>query len=38
VTKRWGVMPTRTDWEIPQVVESEEARVIREPLEVMAAE
>jgi hypothetical protein len=38
VTSRWGVMPERTDWEIPQVVESEEARVIREPLYAAAAE
>ena len=28
VVSRWGVMPERTDWEIPQVVESETGRVI----------
>ncbi len=33
VTSRWGVMPTRSDWEIPQVVESVEGKLItdREP-------
>lgn len=28
VTSRWGVMPTRSDWEVPQVVESVDGRVI----------
>ena len=31
VMSRWGVMPARTDWEIPQVVESVERRVVRDP-------
>jgi hypothetical protein len=30
VTSRWGVMPQRSDWEVPQVVESVEGRVIRD--------
>lgn len=38
VTKRWGVMPARADWEIPQVVESLTGEVIREPLPAAAAE
>ena len=38
VTSRWGVMPERTDWEIAQVVESEEGQVLRDPLFSAAAE
>ena len=30
VTSRWGVMPTRSDWQVPQVVESADGRIIRE--------
>lgn len=28
VTSRWGSMPAKTEWQIPQVVESAEGRVI----------
>ena len=31
VTSRWGVAPTRTDWEIPLIVESADGRVITAP-------
>lgn len=30
VTRRWGGMPTRTDWEIPQIVNSQDGSVMRE--------
>lgn len=38
VTSRWGAMPVRTDWEVTQVVESEEARIIKDPSPAVAAE
>lgn len=28
VISRWGVMPTKSEWHVPQVVESAEGRVI----------
>lgn len=28
VRSRWGTMPVKTEWEIPQLVESEEGRII----------
>jgi hypothetical protein len=34
VVSRWGVMPERTDWEIPQVVESDTGEVVRDPAEI----
>jgi hypothetical protein len=37
VASRWGAMPARADWEIPQVVESEEGRIVRETLPASAA-
>ena len=36
VTSRWGVMPTRSEWQIPQVVESAEGKVIAERMPAMA--
>lgn len=35
VVSRWGVMPERADWEIPQVVESETGEVVRTPIELV---
>ncbi len=31
VVSRWGVMPARTDWEVPQVVESTTGEIIADP-------
>jgi len=38
VTSRWGATPSRSDWEIPQVVESETGDVIRPAAASVAAE
>ena len=37
VASRWGAMPQRADWQVPQVVESREGRVIRDPQPAPAA-
>ena len=37
VTSRWGSMPAKTEWQIPQVVESAEGRVITAPARELAA-
>ena len=36
VTSRWGVMPTRSDWQVPQVVESAEGRIVRDGADMPA--
>ena len=36
VTSRWGVMPAKSEWHVPQVVESADGRVITEPEPLMA--
>ena len=36
VTSRWGVMPTKSEWHVPQVVESVEGRVINEYTHMLA--
>jgi heme-degrading monooxygenase HmoA len=38
VTSRWGSMPDKAQWCIPQVVESAEGRVVRDPPPRLAAE
>ena len=38
VTSRWGAMPAKSEWHVPQVVESADGRVIRESPPAMAAE
>ena len=37
VTGRWGVMPTRSKWQMPQVVESAGGRVIRDHAPALVA-
>ena len=36
VVSRWGVMPTRSEWHVPQVVESADGRVITERSPILA--
>jgi hypothetical protein len=36
VTSRWGVMPTKSEWHVPQMVESAEGRVINEYTHTLA--
>ena len=36
VRSRWGVMPAKSEWYVPQVVESAEGRVITEKAPTMA--
>jgi len=36
VRSRWGVMPAKSEWYVPQVVESAEGRVITEKAPAMA--
>lgn len=36
VTSRWGVMPAKSEWQIPQVVESVDGRVITDRAPAMA--
>ena len=36
VRSRWGVMPAKSEWHVPQVVESAEGRVITEKAPAMA--
>jgi hypothetical protein len=37
VTSRWGSMPAKTEWQVPQVVESAEGRVITDPVRKLDA-
>jgi hypothetical protein len=37
VTSRWGAMPAKSEWHVPQVVESAEGRAIREEAAPRAA-